>query len=219
VSRRGYYAWRRRGISTRERQRQQRNVQIAKAFAAKKARDGAPRLRDERREQGCQMSRKTLAESLRRQGRRAQAGTRFRVVTTDSNHALAVAPNLLDRDFTATAPNQQWAGDITYLRTLPGGRYLAVVLDRYSRQVVGYALADHRRAEWVWTPSRRRWDGVGCRARRSGPFRSRLAVWFEGLPGSAGRPRPDRKHEPPWELLGPCADRELLSQHEGRGLP
>ncbi len=149
VSRRGYYAWRRRGISTRERQRQQRDVQIAEAFAAQKAHYGAPRLLDEQREQGCQMSRKTLDESLRRQGLRARAGTRFRVVTTDSNHALAVAPNRLDRDFTATAPNQKGAGDITYLRTLPGWLYLAVVLDLYSRQVVGYALADHMRAELV----------------------------------------------------------------------
>lgn len=149
VSRSGYYAWRRRGVSIRERLRQQRDEQIAEAFAAQKARYGAPRLLDERREQGCQMNRKTLAECLRRQGLRARAGTRFRVVTTDSNHALAVAPNLLDRDFTATAPNQKWSGDITYLRTLQGWLYRAVVLDLYSRKVVGHALADHMRAELV----------------------------------------------------------------------
>ena len=71
------------------------------------------------------------------------------MVRPDSNHTLAVAPNRLDRDFTVSAPNQKWSDDITYLRTLEGWLYLAVMLDLYSRKVVGYALADHMRAKLV----------------------------------------------------------------------
>jgi transposase InsO family protein len=68
--------------------------------------------------------------------------TRKYKVTTDSNHTLAVAPNLLDRDFSATAPNQKWAGDITYIWTSEGWLYLAVILDLYSRRIIGWAVSN-----------------------------------------------------------------------------
>ena len=73
--------------------------------------------------------------------------TRKYKVTTDSNHTLAVAPNLLDRDFSATAPNQKWAGDITYIRTSEGWLYLAVILDLYSRRIIGWAVSNRMKRD------------------------------------------------------------------------
>ena len=68
-------------------------------------------------------------------------------MTTDSNHTLAVAPNLLDRDFSATAPNQKWAGDITYIWTSEGWLYLAVILDLYSRRIIGWAVSNRMKRD------------------------------------------------------------------------
>ena len=73
--------------------------------------------------------------------------TRKYKVTTDSNHTLAVAPNLLDRDFSATAPNQKWAGDITYIWTSEGWLYLAVILDLYSRRIIGWAVSNRMKRD------------------------------------------------------------------------
>jgi putative transposase len=73
--------------------------------------------------------------------------TRKHKVTTDSNHTLLEAPNLLDRDFTATAPNQKWAGDITYIWTSEGWLYLAVILDLYSRRIIGWAVSSRMKRD------------------------------------------------------------------------
>ena len=77
-----------------------------------------------------------------------RAARRFRV-TTDSKHTLPVAPNLLKRDFVATAPNQKWAGDITYLQTSEGWLYLTVVIDLYSRRVIGWSIGTTMKADLV----------------------------------------------------------------------
>jgi len=92
--------------------------------------------------------RKTIAESMRRQGLRAKAAKKFKA-TTNSRHNLPVAPNLLQQDFTATGPNQKYAGDITYLWTEEGWLYLAVVVDLYSRLVVGWAMSERMTAQLV----------------------------------------------------------------------
>ena len=84
---------------------------------------------------------------MRHHGIRAQRPRAFRVCTTDSNHTLPVAPNLLDRNFTATRPNEVWVTDLTYVPTDEGWLYLAVVLDLFSRKVVGWAMRDHMRTE------------------------------------------------------------------------
>jgi transposase InsO family protein len=84
---------------------------------------------------------------MRRHGIRAGRRKAFRVCTTDSNHALPVAPNLLDRDFSPSAPNRTWVADITYIPTDEGWLYLAVVLDLFCRKVVGWAMRDHLRTE------------------------------------------------------------------------
>ncbi len=84
---------------------------------------------------------------MRRHGLRAATPRRFRVVTTDSRHALPIADNLLAQTFVATRPNQVWLADISYIPTNEGWLYLAVVLDLFSRKVVGWAMRDHLRQE------------------------------------------------------------------------
>ncbi|RMV76780.1 putative transposase [Pseudomonas caricapapayae] len=93
-------------------------------------------------------NRKTVAASMRRQGLRAKAARKFKA-TTLSNHTLPVAQNLLNQDFTASAPNQKWVGDITYLYTDEGWLYLAAVIDLYSRRVVGWAMNERMTADLV----------------------------------------------------------------------
>jgi transposase InsO family protein len=139
VSRAGYYAWKRRAPS----QRQQGDLALAAKVLAvhEKSRHiyGRPRIHDKLKKQGVQVSGKRLARVMCEQGVRGKMKKRF-VVTTDSDHCLEVAPNVLNREFTASGPNQRWVGDITYLWTPVGWVYLAVVIDLYSRMVVGWAV-------------------------------------------------------------------------------
>lgn len=148
VSRSGFYAWCKRSSepSPRARFRAQVDRQVAQLFAAHKGRYGSPRLTRELADEGWCYDEKTVAFSLQRQGLRAKAARRFKA-TTQSKHDLPVAPNLLRQDFTASTPNQKWSGDITYLWTDEGWLYLAVVIDLYSRAVVGWAMAERMTAE------------------------------------------------------------------------
>ena len=150
VSRSGYYAWRQRQRqpSGRQQRRTQLDQRVRRAYEARKGRSGAPGLTRDLNEQGHGYNRKTVAESLRRQGLRAKAAKKYKA-TTNSQHNLPVAPNLLGQDFTATAPNCKWVGDITYLWTDEGWLYLAVVVDLYSRLVVGWAMAERMTADLV----------------------------------------------------------------------
>ena len=84
---------------------------------------------------------------MRRHGIRANTARPRRVRTTDSRHDFPIAPNMLDRNFTAAAPNQVWLADITYVETDQGWLYLASVMDLYSRKIVGWAMADHLRTD------------------------------------------------------------------------
>jgi putative transposase len=150
ASRSGFYAWRRRRDhpSPRQQRRERLDETVKKAFDARKGRSGSPRLVRDLAEAGYRHDRKTIADSLRRQGLRAKAAKKFKA-TTNSNHNLPVAPNLLQQDFTATRPNQKYVGDITYLWTEEGWLYLAVVIDLYSRLVVGWAMSERMTAQLV----------------------------------------------------------------------
>lgn len=150
ASRSGFYAWRRRPErpSSRTQRQKQLDQQVAEAFSAGKKRNGAPRLTLDLIEQGQHYNRKTVAASLKRPGLRAKVAKKFKA-TTNSKHDLPVAPNLLLQDFTATAPNQKWVGAITYLWTDEGWLYLAVVIDLYSRLVVGWSMSERMTADLV----------------------------------------------------------------------
>lgn len=150
ASRSGFYAWRQRQDhpSPQQRSQEQLDRRVAEAFEAGKKRSGAPRLTLDLQEKGQHYNRKTVAASLKRQGLRAKAARKFKA-TTNSKHNLPVAPNLLQQDFTASAPNQKWVGDITYLWTDEGWLYLAVVIDLYSRLVVGWSMSERMTADLV----------------------------------------------------------------------
>jgi putative transposase len=150
VSRSGFYAWRKRQSEPSPRQQRRKHMDdaVKKAFDAKKGRSGSPGLTLDLADAGQQHDRKTVAESMRRQGLRAKAAKKFKA-TTNSKHSLPVAPNLLQQNFTATAPNQKYVSDITYLWTDEGWLYLATVIDLYSRLVVGWAMSERMTAQLV----------------------------------------------------------------------
>lgn len=147
VSSSGYYAWRVRPESPRHTANQQLLDDIRRLHADHRERYGAPRIHAALRAQGRTVSRGRVERLMRRHGLRAHRPRAFRVCTTDSDHALPIAPNLLDRDFAPGAPNQVWLTDITYVPTDEGWLYLAVVLDLFSRKAVGWAMRDHMRTE------------------------------------------------------------------------
>ena len=148
VARSGWYTWcqRRTRISTRQQFRQHCDSVVLAAFTRSKQRYGAPRLTDELRDQGYPFNVKTVAASLRRQGLRAKASRKFSPVSYRA-HGLPVSENLLEQDFYASGPNQKWAGDITYLRTDEGWLYLAVVIDLWSRAVIGWSMSPRMTAQ------------------------------------------------------------------------
>lgn len=140
VSPSGYYDWRGRAPSAREQAQAQLDAQVAHAFAAEKGRAGSPRLQRRLKEQGHPAGRHQVARSLKRQGLRAQGARKYKA-TPNANHGLPVAPNLLQQDFSAQHPNQKWVCDITYIGTDEGWLYLAVIVDLYSRLVVGWSMS------------------------------------------------------------------------------
>ena len=148
VSRSGYYAWRGRGASARARADERLQVEIAAAHAASRGTYGAPRVRAELAARGIRTSRKRVARLMRALELRG-VSRRRRVRTTIRDGEARPAPDLVDRNFVATALDQLWVADITYIPTLTRMLHLAVVLDACSRRVVGWAMALHARATLV----------------------------------------------------------------------
>ena len=142
VSRSGFYSWRQRGEEPTRRQ-QQRTVLdtlVADAFVARKMRSGSPRLVLDLHDKGHAYDRKTVAASMKRQNLRAKAARKYKA-TTNSKHNLPVAPNVLQQNFSAEAPNQKWASDITYLWTAEGWLYLAVIIITAFAAIVRMAVS------------------------------------------------------------------------------
>jgi putative transposase len=140
VSVSGYYAWKKRPMSQHQREDQQLAERIHTVYDACRQVYGSPRIHAELRDQGISVSRKRVARLMREQGLSA-ARRRHRTITTHSEAGARVAPNVVDQDFSATCPNEKWTGDITAIWTYEGWLYLAVVLDLYSRRVIGWAMA------------------------------------------------------------------------------
>ena len=141
VSRSGFYAFRARRESPRAVEDGRLRQLVAVAHEGGRRTYGSPRIHRELRDvHGIRIGRNRIIRLMRSQGIRG-VSRRCRVRTTDSRHSFPIAPNLLMRDFRAHAPNQRWAGDITYLRTNEGWLYLAVIVDLFSRYVVGWAVS------------------------------------------------------------------------------
>jgi putative transposase len=136
VSRSGFFAWRK-----RDRRASPVDVAVKAAFEIHKGRAGAPCLTADVHALRVKVSERTIGRSLSRQGLRCKHKRKFKH-TTDSNHQLPVAENLLNRNFTTSKPNQVWVGDITYLWTSEGWLYLATMIDLFSRQIVGWQMSN-----------------------------------------------------------------------------
>jgi len=143
VSESGYYAWRKREPSQRRREDEALGKQIEDAYSKNREVYGSPRIHAELKEQGMHCGRKRVARLMRERGINAKPRRR-KMKTTDSQHNNPVAPNLLNRDFTADAPNTTWVADITGIQTREGWLYLAAIVDIFSRLVVGWAMGKER---------------------------------------------------------------------------
>jgi putative transposase len=141
VSRSGYYAWRGRLESRRSREDRRLMVAIRSVFRSARETYGSIRIHRALRTEGIEVGRKRVVRLMRSSRLVAKKARRFRR-TTHAAEAHEKAPNVLNRDFAVAAPNRAWAGDITYLWTEEGWLYLAVVLDLYSRRVVGWAVSE-----------------------------------------------------------------------------
>jgi putative transposase len=148
VTRSGFYAWAKRGLSARAQRDLVLRTKLRAFHAASEDRYGRPRLWKDLKEDGEAVSEKRVRRLMREEGLQGKVPKRFKQ-TTDSQHDDPIAAHLLDRDFTAAAPNQRWVGDTTEFVIGDGGAklYLAAILDLFSRYVVGWAISavnDHR---------------------------------------------------------------------------
>ena len=115
-------------------------VHISAVYAENRGAYGWPRIWRQLRAQGIRVGKLRVQRLMQKHGIQARGKRRFRVATTDSRHELPIAPNVLDRNFTVAAPNQAWVGDFTYIATEEGWLFLAVVIDLFSRKVVGWSM-------------------------------------------------------------------------------
>jgi putative transposase len=210
VSVSGYYAWQRRCPSAHQQADEALGTQIRYAFVAGRGVYGSPRVHAFLRHHGIRCSRKRVARLMRLPGLCAARVRRRKPRTTDSQHPYPIAPNLLERDFIATAPNRKWVADITAIQTQAGWLYLAGIVDTYSRRAIGYAM-DPRRDEALVEAAAS--DGAlqpaaPGRARASlGP---RQPIHQLGLSGDLGEPGHCAEYERERGTLRQCADGEFL---------
>ena len=148
VTRSGFYAWWRRKPSPRALANERLRIKIGEIHQRSRRTYGSPRVHAELQADGFKAGRNRVAREMRQMGLFGRRPKRFRK-TTDSDHAKPVAANLLKRNFDVEQPNQVWVTDITYIWTLQGWLFLAIVIDLFARRVVGWAMAAHMRTELV----------------------------------------------------------------------
>jgi len=146
VSSRGFRAWKTRPISQTQRDDMVLLTHIREQHRLSLRSYGRPRMTEELQELGLNFGHRRVGRLMRENGIKV-VRTRKHKVTTDSNHRFNIAPNLLDQDFSAIGPNQKWAGDISYIWTNEGWLYLAVVIDLYSRRVIGWAVSNRMKRD------------------------------------------------------------------------
>ena len=144
----GFYAWLRRPPSQRTLDNWRYQKKITEIHAESDGVYGARKVRDELFDLGFYPGRHRVARLMRELGLKGCPKQRYRV-TTQSNHGFRVAPNQLEREFTADKPNQRWVADITYIRTQEGWLYLAAVMDLYSKAIVGWSMSERLNREIV----------------------------------------------------------------------
>ena len=146
ITSRGFRAWRVRPMSQRQRDDMVILAHIREQHRLSLQSYGRPRMTDELQELGVSVGQRRVGRLMRDNGIKIIRTQKYKA-TTDSNHAFNIAPNLLDQDFSATGPNQKWAGDISYIWTSEGWLYLAAILDLYSRRVIGWAVSNRMKRD------------------------------------------------------------------------
>ena len=154
VSVSGYYAWKHRGPSRRQLDDMVFLAHIRAHFTASNGTYGSPRMHVDLCEDGLRIGRHRIARLMRDNALKANQKRRFKK-TTDSNHGGVIAANLLDQDFTCEHPDQKWGVDISYVWTMEGWLYLAIVLDFFSRRIVGWALSNRLKKDLALSALRR----------------------------------------------------------------
>ena len=154
VSGSGYYAWKHRGPSRRQLDDMVFLAHIRAHFTASNGTYGSPRMHVDLCEDGLRIGRHRIARLMRDNALKANQKRRFKK-TTDSNHGGVIAANLLDQDFTCEHPDQKWGVDISYVWTMEGWLYLAIVLDFFSRRIVGWALSNRLKKDLALSALRR----------------------------------------------------------------
>jgi putative transposase len=134
-------------------------VHISAVYAENRGAYGWPRIWRQLHAQGIRVGKQRVQRLMQKHGIQARGKRRFRVATTDSKHNLPIAPNVLDRKFTVAAPNQAWVGDFTYIPTAEGWLFLAVVIDLFSRKVVGWSMQPDMRRNLVIDAFQMAWFG------------------------------------------------------------
>jgi putative transposase len=164
VSCSGFYRWLNAQPSERQSKNERLMIEIKSIHSESRGTYGSPRVHAELRSRGFEIGLNRVARLMAELGPTGQRPRRFRK-TTDSHHSHPLAPDLVARDFNPSEPNQLWAADITYITTASGWAYLAVVLDLYSRRVIGWAIDEHMRTELVLEALDR---ALGTRERNEG---------------------------------------------------
>ena len=148
VSVSAYYRWVENPVSKMDLRHYELDTEIQAIFNKHKNRYGSKRIYEELKDNDWNVTDKKVSERMKLMNLIAKANKPF-VKTTDSNHNQYVAPNLLEQDFSADMPNKKYVTDITYVPTSEGWLYLCVMIDLYSRMVIGWSMADHMRSELV----------------------------------------------------------------------
>jgi len=149
VDRTSYYHWIKKG-SVVDKVDEKLGRLVENIFVASRHNYGTRRIKAKLRQiYGLLISRRKIGTIMRDKGLKAKTKKRYKVNTTNSNHHLPIAPNLLSRDFYASSINEKYVGDITYIPTYEGWVYLATVIDLYSRKIVGWSMADHMKTSLV----------------------------------------------------------------------
>jgi putative transposase len=166
VSRSGYYAWTKRPESNRSKENRKLSQEIAEIHQESDSIYGSPKIHGELQRRGKRHGKNRIVRLMRKDGLYSKTKRKFRV-TTDSNHSQPVAPNLLNREFTPAKANQAWVCDITYIWTAEGWLYLAIVMDLFSRTIVGWSMGERMTRQLTM-------DALTLAAKRRNPPRGLL---------------------------------------------
>ena len=165
ASRSGYYRWKRQPQSKRQKENEKILMEIRESHKNSNRTYGSPRITEDLQAQGTKCSKNRVARLMKVHGIVAKTVKKFKA-TTDSKHNLPVAENLLKQNFAAAKPNTVWVSDITYVWTSEGWLYLAVILDLYSRQIVGWSMSERLTSDFVikalYQAIGRRKPSTGC---------------------------------------------------------